>query len=143
MAKTVHCTDEDLQRYLDGSLAEGKGRLETHLRECRDCRGELAAYERIFAFARNEMDPRAAESGLGRTLSARIFPPRKAAARADRFLLGGAIGLAAALIVVCLILVLRSELPADLSAGILGVAGMMALIAVKETNLLKRITNSI
>jgi hypothetical protein len=80
---------------------------------------------------------------LGRTLSARIFRPRKAAAMADRFLLGGAIGLAAALIFVLLILVLRSELPADLSAATLGITGMMALLAVKETNLLKRITNSI
>jgi len=143
MAKTVHCTDDDLQRYLDGSLTEGKGRLEAHMRECRGCRRELEAYERVFAFARNEMDPRAAESGLGRALLARIFRPRKAAATADRFLLGAVFGLSAALIIVFLILVLRSELPADLFAAILGVAGMQALLAVKETNLLKRITNSI
>jgi anti-sigma factor RsiW len=142
MAETVHCTDKDLQRYLDGSLTEGKGRLEAHVRDCRDCRRQLEAYERVFAFARNEMDPRPAESGLGRALLARVFRPRKSAA-ADRFLLGAVFGLSAALIVVCLILVLRPTLPADLFAAVLGVAGMLGLLAVKETNLLKRITKSI
>jgi anti-sigma factor RsiW len=143
MAETVHCTDDELQRYLDGSLTAGKGRLEAHVRACRYCRGQLEAYERVFAFARNEMDPRPAEGGLGRALRARVFHPRKAAPAADRFLLGAVFGLSAALIIVCLILVLRPTLPADLIASILGVAGMLALLAVKETNLLKRITNSI
>jgi anti-sigma factor RsiW len=143
MAEIAHCTDEDLQGYLDGSLTEGRDRVEAHVRECRDCRGELEAYERVFAFARSELDPAAADSGLGRTVSARIFPARKAATAADGFMLGAVFGLAAALVVVCLTLVLRTELPADLSAAILGVAGMLALVAVKETALLKRITNSI
>jgi anti-sigma factor RsiW len=141
MTETPHCTDEDLQRYLDGSLTEGKGRLEAHLRECRDCRRQLEAYERVFVFARNEMDLGPAESGLGRALRARIFRPRKAAA--DRFLLGAIFGLSAALIIVCLTLGLRPTLRADLFAAILGIAGMLVLLAVKETNLLKRIANSI
>jgi anti-sigma factor RsiW len=143
MTETIHCTDEDLQRYLDGSLTEGKGPLEAHLRECRDCRRQLEAYERVFVFARNEMDLGPAEGGLGRALLARIFRPRKAASAADRFLLGAVFGLSAALIVICLTLILRPALPSDLFAAILGVAGMQALLAVKETNLLKRITNSI
>jgi hypothetical protein len=74
-------------------------------------------------------------------LEARIFRPRKAAA--DGFLLGVVFGLSAALIVVCLILVLRPTLPADLFAATLGLAGMMALLAVKETGLLKRVASSI
>jgi anti-sigma factor RsiW len=141
MAEIVHCTDEDLQGYLDGSLTVGKARLEAHVRECRDCQRQLEAYERVFAFARHEMDPHPAESGLGRTLVARIFHPSKA--EADRIWLGGVFGLSAALIIVCLILVIRPTLPADLFAAMLGVAGMLALVAVKETNLLKRMTNSI
>jgi anti-sigma factor RsiW len=142
MAETLHCTDEELQRYLDGSLTEGRARLEAHVRECRDCRRQLEAYERVFAFARNEMDPRPAESGLGRALLARIFRPRKAARTADKFLLGAVFALSVGLIVVCLNLVLRSTLRADLFAAILGVAGMLRLLAIRETNLLKRFTNS-
>jgi anti-sigma factor RsiW len=138
MAETPHGTDEDLQRYLDGSLTEGRDRLEAHVRECRECRWQLEAYERVFAFARYEMERGEAESGLDRALSARVFRPPKAASAAEGFLLGGAIGLSLALLAVCLTLVFRARPTADLFAAVMGIAGALALLAVKETGLMKR-----
>jgi len=137
--EATHCTDEVLQQYLDGSLTEGRDRLEFHVRCCGECREQLEAYERVFAFARDEMAPGAADSGLARALSARVSPPREAAA--DRILWGVTLGLSAALLALCLTLVLGSARPAGPLAAVLGFAGMLALLAVKETRLLKRITS--
>ncbi|NIP42954.1 MAG: hypothetical protein GWO41_17700 [candidate division Zixibacteria bacterium] len=45
--KIKHLTDEQIQDYLDGNLAENAGTIEEHIESCNNCRAELARYRSL------------------------------------------------------------------------------------------------